>query len=283
MRAPANDDSNWVKAADQTTPNMFKQAVWQAVANAKAACTAAWRGDCLVAGEPGIDAGYLLIAKELQVTGWAASQAQDSAGRKYDHLWVRGSPATKDWNATKLFNYGTGCLITGDGAFAAHGWYTFIGNDPTPQPVDPPPVEPPSGACGVPLPPKVWTVGTLPPGWGQDQIGKPRWEIGCTAHGNVIDCTAKVAPHACEYCADIGMGEAGGQIRCGCPVRNECPGVKCEERVACEAYLTGGTKLESRNGATCSFARGNPFQFEPSGGNCRLCSVGDPRVCGPWF
>jgi hypothetical protein len=82
------------------------------------------------------------------------------------------------------------------------------------------------------------------------------------------------------------MGEAGGQIRCGCPVRNECPGTfKCEERAACEGYLTGGTKLEAKegSGATCAFVNSNPFQFEPSGGDCRLCSVEDPRVCGGWF
>jgi hypothetical protein len=141
------------------------------------------------------------------------------------------------------------------------------------------------------LPPKVWTAVTLPDGWSEDQIGQPRWEIGCVPHSNVVDCTAKVAPHACGYCDAIGMGEIGGQIRCGCPVRNECKPVeqtppqnfKCEERVACEAYLTGGTKLESRNDATCEFAHGNPFQFHPSGGNCRLCSIGDPRVCGGWF
>jgi hypothetical protein len=86
------------------------------------------------------------------------------------------------------------------------------------------------------------------------------------------------------------MGEISGQPRCGCPVRNECKpageepqNFKCEERVACEAYLTGGTKLQSRNGATCEFANNNPFQFFPNGGNCQLCSVGDPRVCGDWF
>jgi hypothetical protein len=213
---------------------------------------------------------------------------------------VRGSPATKDWNATKLFNYGTGCLITGDGAFAAHGWYTFVGNDPTSPPVDPPPVEPPpvdTGSCSAPLPPKVWTAATLPRGWGEDRIGTPRWLIECGEHGRDIDCAPKVAPQACGYCDSIGMGEAGGQIRCGCPVRNECPGnFKCEERVACEAYLTGGTKLQTcaeakaedssvqctPSGEACEFVNDNPFMFRPSDGNCRLCSVEDPRVCGRW-
>jgi len=298
LGAPANDDANWRLAADQSTSNGFKQAVWQAVDQAKAACPAAWAGDCMKAGVSGIDHGYLLIAKELQKSGWSVSQAKDSDGKVYDHLYVRRAPGTFDWNATKLFYYGNGCLITGDGAFTVHGWYTFVGSDPTPPPVEPPPVSPPAGACSDPLPPKVWTEGTLPPGWGQDQIGKPRWVIEGGPHGVVIDNTAKVAPQACDYCASIGMGESGGQLRCGCPVRNECPGTfKCEERAACEAYLTGGTKLQTcaeakaadpevqctPSSATCEFVNNNPFQFRPSGGNCRLCSVEDPRVCGGWF
>jgi hypothetical protein len=122
----------------------------------------------------------------------------------------------------------------------------------------------------------------LPDGWGENEIGRPRWQINCGPHGKLIDCTAQVAPRACGYCDSIGMGEMGGQIRCGCPVRNECPGFKCDERGACEAYLTGGTKLEAKPGATCSFVRGNPFQFEPSDGQCRLCSS-DGSVCGGWF
>jgi hypothetical protein len=169
---------------------------------------------------------------------------------------------------------------------------SYYGNA-EPPPVDPPPANP--GSCSAPLPPKVWTAGTLPPNWGENEIGQPRWIIGCGPHpnGRVIDCSANVAPHACGYCDSIGMGEAGGQIRCGCPVRNECKPVdqtppqnfKCEERVACEQYLTGGTKLVKKDGftGTCSFANSNPFQFEPSGGQCKLCSVEDPRVCGGWF
>jgi hypothetical protein len=280
MSAPANDDANWQQAADQSLPSEWKSAVWNAVAAAKQVCPSAWSGDCMAGGPSKIDQGYLLISKELQKAGIAASQAVSSSGQKADHLWVRRSPSSKDWNASKLFFYGNGCLITGDGAFTVHGWYTFVGGDPTPPPVDPPPT---SGSCTAPLPPKVWTAETLPDGWGSDQIGQPRWELGCVPHGNVVDCTPKVAPHACDYCAAIGMGDIGGQPRCGCPVRNECPGFKCEERAACEAYLTGGTQLVARNGATCEYANNNPLQFKPNNGNCQLCSVGDPRVCGGWF
>jgi hypothetical protein len=278
--APIAPDSAWPKAQDQSLPTEWKQDVWKAVQKAQQACPAAWVGNCMRGGPGAIDQGYLLISKELQIAGGYASQGQTPSGERKDHLWVRRSSSSNDWNATKLFFYGNGCLITGDGAFTAHGWYTYVGSETTPPP-EPPPV----AGCSDPLPPKVWTAGTLPPGWGSDEIGKPRWVLGCKPHNNVIDCTAKVEPRACDYCASIGMGDIGGQQRCGCPVRNECPGFKCEERQACEAYLTGGTKLEAKqgSGATCAFAHGNPFQFWPSGGNCRLCSVGDPRVCGGWF
>jgi hypothetical protein len=150
---------------------------------------------------------------------------------------------------------------------------------PPPGPA-PPPAPPDGGSCSNPLPPKLWTAATLPDGWGEDEIGKPRWKIDCEQK-RVIDCTAHVAPQACAYCESIGMGTMpdGVQPRCGCPVRKE----DSLEREPCEEYLTGGTKLESRNGATCAFVDDNPFLFEPSGGNCRLCSVGDPRVCGGWF
>jgi hypothetical protein len=282
LSAPANDPGAWTDASDQTTPPAFKAAVWDAVTRAKAACPSAWAGDCLTAGPSGIDHGYRLIAAELQAAGYAASQAQDSTGRLYDHLYVRRHPASLAWNATKLFHYGSGCLITSDSVFGVHGWLIPSAAappapTPTPPPVTPPP--PATGACLAPLPPKVWTVETLPPGWGSDEIGKPRWVIECESRGSKIDCTAKVTPHACGYCASIDMGTMGDNIRCGCPVRKE----DNPERVACEEYLTGGTRLEARNGAVCEFVGGNPFVFRPSGGNCRLRSIGDPRVFSGWF
>lgn len=127
----------------------------------------------------------------------------------------------------------------------------------------------------------MWTAATLPDGWGQNEIGRPRWMISCGRHGKIIDCVSKIEPRACDYCASIGMPlmPDGVQPRCGCPVRQEGH----PERVPCEAYLTGGTRLEARNGATCAFANGNPFQFEQNDGNCRLCS-NDGLVCSAeWF
>lgn len=179
----------------------------------------------------------------------------------------------------------------GNGQWINGGYGKFVGCH-TGAGTTPPPDPPPTGGCSAPLPPKVWTAETLPDGWGQDEIGKPRWLIGCSPHNRVIDCTPNVAPRACDYCDSIGMGTTGdGQLRCGCPVRNECKpteqtppqNFKCEERMACEQYLSGGTTLEARNGATCDYTGSNPFQFKPNDGNCRLCSAADPRVCGGWF
>lgn len=166
----------------------------------------------------------------------------------------------------------------------------------TTPPIPPDPTQPPVAGCSAPLPPKVWTAETIPPGFDPALVGQTRYIIGCSPHSGVIDCTAQNV-RACDYCAAIGMGEAGGQIRCGCPVRNECKpaeqtppqNFKCEERVACEAYLTSGTVLESKNGAVCEFANGNSFQFKPNNGNCRLCGVngttynGERQGCGGWF
>lgn len=287
LSAPVAPDSAWSYAADQTADGTWKQSVWNAAIRARAACPEAWNGYCMAAGPSAIDHGYRLIAKQLQLVDIAASQAV-VGGETKDHLWVRRSPSSNDWNGTKLFFYGNGCLITGDGAFTVHGWYTYAGG------TTPPPVEPSPG-CSAPLPEQVWTAATIPPGFDQGLIGHTRYVMTCRAHGAVVDCTAQ-NQRACDYCAAIGMGEAGGQIRCGCPVRNEClppeqtppQNFKCEERVACEKYLTSGTILESRNGATCEFADSNPFMFRPNDGNCRLCGAngttynGERLGCGGW-
>jgi len=162
-----------------------------------------------------------------------------------------------------------------------------LGATPTPPPA--------GGSCPSPVPPRVWTAETLPDGWGENEIGRPRWLLLCVRHGRVIDCTPQVAPQAWDYCESIGMGTtADGQRRGGCPVRNE--GVP--EREACEAYITGGgTRLQTCAaaraadpdetcqpiaGATCERAGGNPLQFVPNDGQCRLCSA-DGKVCGEFF
>ena len=67
------------------------------------------------------------------------------------------------------------------------------------------------------------------------------WSVKCS-DGGVCDPTPLVAKD-CEFCRDIGMGTGpGGQVRCGCPARNECPGTPgyeslCTDRIACEQHL----------------------------------------------
>lgn len=163
------------------------------------------------------------------------------------------------------------------------------GPTPAPSPTVGSPPAPPAGDCKAPVPPRFWTRDTLPDGWGEDQIGKPRWELNCQKHGRVVDCTPIVAPRACEYCAAIGMGfYPDGQWRCGCPVRPECgigdlPDAICHQRPACEAYLLGGgTFLKSLDGKPCERSSDNPLQFLPRDGQCRLCSA-DGQVCGAAF
>jgi len=282
MGAPANDDTNWVRAADQTATTGFKQAVWQAVRSAQAACPVAWTGNCMKAGEPGIDQGYLLIAKELQRVGWSASQAKDSNGKVYDHLYVRRTSVLQDWNATKLFYYGNGCLITGDGAFTVHGWYTFIGSDPTSPPVDPPP----TASCPAePCPIRRWSADNLPPGWGDNEIGKSAWKFNAKVHTMGNCDSTPVTRNQEPYCRAIGMSPmADGNLRAACPMRNEIPGQPNPDRESVETWLLeGGPKREGRNGQDCTPNNTtNPFAFLAGTGNCRICNTpGD--TCSEWF
>ena len=70
---------------------------------------------------------------------------------------------------------------------------------------------------------------------------KLTFSIKCENSG-VCDATPLVT-NACDYCASIGMGTGpGGTIRCGCPMRNECPGTPgyegmCQDRLPCEQYV----------------------------------------------
>jgi len=102
--------------------------------------------------------------------------------------------------------------------------------------------------------------------------------LGCQRHGKLVDCTPKLF-RACDYCERIGMGRYDdGQLRCGCPVRNE--GVS--DRVACEKYLTGRTVLQSNDGGVCEWSGSNPLQYVPRDGHCRLCDE-TGQVCGDWL
>lgn len=229
LSGPPADDELWTKAVDQTLESGFKNSVWQAVAQAKLACPSAWVGDCMAQGPSGIDRGYLLIAKELQKAGIAASQAKYSWGKIQDHLWVRRAPGSLDWNATKLFFYGNGCLITGDGAFTVHGWYTFVGSDPTPPP-DPEP--PPAGALRVEDVPKF------------DRFNDLHWlngwfdATGLVYNGATRSWPTPAHPEGKEH---VGYCDAQGFVnRLHCPAAGE----GTEERLPRECIAASGKHCE---------------------------------------
>ena len=127
-----------------------------------------------------------------------------------------------------------------------------IAPQPTPVPV-PPPVS--VDGCSPPLPP----------------MAKLKMVVHCNSRGK-CDLTPKVVK-ACDYCESIGMGEIGGTLRCGCPVRNE----GSIERSACEQFvLGGGDPRWFCNGAEID-SLDNPFQAKCLG-EATACNV-DLSVC----
>lgn len=170
-----------------------------------------------------------------------------------------------------------------DGGWADSGSGKFIGfhkdNGLALPPSPPPPVV--DYGCPAPRPERVWTAATLPDGWSEAEIGKPRWELLSKLHGEFTDTTAKVFRNE-PYCRAIGMSPRDdGSLRADCPVRSE--DVLLAERVACERYLAEGDWiLDARNGATCEANPNNSAQFRPNGGNCRLCNP-SKSVCTSWF
>lgn len=238
----------------------------------------ALRPDCDIGGRCVIPAStrpqewQSKVTAELRRRGFCAGQHTPGT----DEIAVAGVAAGAVWEGFHVYVGGGwdhpeqgGTILWAPQAYRG-AWQPPGSAGPTP----PPPV---TSACPSPQPPRIWTAETLPRGWGQDQIGRPRWMIACKTHGPVIDCTPKLPSHSCDYCASIGMGEIGGNIRCDCPVRPDGH----PDRVACEDFLAGGKLvLESRNGAECE--RTAPTMFRPNGGNCRLCAP-DKSVCGDWF
>lgn len=175
------------------------------------------------------------------------------------------------WEEYHAVYFGSGALIPGGKPMGVHR------SDSTA-----PPPPPSASACPAPVPPPLWTAETLPPGWSGDLVGQPRWTLKCKEHGpRIADCTPVFQDvwngEACGYCMAVMGPEA--RNRCTCPMRPDGH----PDRVACEISISGGFVLESRNGAQCAIANDNPFQFELSGGNCRLCSKGTPKVCGAWL
>jgi hypothetical protein len=149
------------------------------------------------------------------------------------------------------------------------GIHSDGGGPPTP-PVEPPTVD---FGCPAPRPDRVWTAETLPPGWGSDQIGQPRWKLNSSPHLAWIDSTAVTVRNE-PYCRAIGMSPMlDGTLRAGCPMRNE--GGDFAERVACERYIAEGDwVVVASGGAICEANPDNSAQFRrtSAGGTCRLCN-----------
>lgn len=228
------------------------------------------------------------IATELRKAGVCAEQWSDSVAIfAPDDLY-------EEWHAVY---FGNGCIIDGPNAYK--GAWPFAGEVP---PVQPPTVY----GCPPPQPERVWTVETLPPGWGQDQIGQPRWKLNSSPHGAWIDTTA-VTTRNNIYGEAIGMSpDANGTPRAGVPMRpegptrvEECPEYipgpynltlsQCQSarngdnRVECERYIAEGTWItDSNDGQQCEQNPSNSAQFRARGGHCRLCNPAK-TVCTDWY
>lgn len=161
-------------------------------------------------------------------------------------------------------------------------------------PEQPPPV---GDVCPFePCPLREWTRETLPDGWGDNEIGRPAFEVKAQKHtmGNG-DATVVVIRQE-PYCAAIGMSPyADGQPRQSCPMRNEYPeghpdrDRMLREREAIERWiLRGGFVRDGRNDQDCTPNHSdNPAAVLWGTGNCRVCSADvsrrdDPRSCSEW-
>ncbi len=105
------------------------------------------------------------------------------------------------------------------------------------------------------------------------------WGFGLKKHGPDWDSTFQCRK-SCAYCEAIGMGEHGGVIRCGCPVRPECghdaePDAICHDRPACEADMIGeqqwwcdGQKIESNENSAQARCHGHVKTCTEDGRTC---------------
>jgi len=251
---------------------------------------------CLTNDTP---AGFMnRVTALLRSRSYAAGRDPESTDEKPDEIMIRQTDRPGcEWEAFHIVFYGEpntvvwarkvtctpGECSAGVGAYRGT-WQLPLSycsaSTPPPIPPQPPPVV--DYGCPAPRPERVWTVETLPDGWGQNEIGRPRWQIVSKPHGELIDTTALVFRNE-PYCRAIGMSPyADGQPRASCPVRSEGMADGGAERAACERYIAQGDwTLQSRNGALCEFNPSNKAQFYPNGGNCRLCDA-TGVVCTEW-
>jgi hypothetical protein len=119
------------------------------------------------------------------------------------------------WIEIHAVYFGNGCIITTENAiknaWPCPGCELVI---PTGVQPTPPPTPPPVNGCSDPVTPTVNRFNLKP-------------------HNRWYDSTPLF--YGKEYCTAIGFPD-----RLFCPARSECPGYKCEERVACEQVGIGG-------------------------------------------
>jgi hypothetical protein len=145
----------------------------------------------------------------------------------------------------------------------------------------PPPQPPPTSCPYAPCPLKVWTAETLPPGWGQDMIGKAAWKWNAKLHTMGNADSTPVTDRQEPFCRAIGMSPmADGTLRASCPMRPDGH----SERVPVENWLLdGGPVRDSQNGQDCTPNNtDNPFAFLAGTGNCRICNM-PKTTCSAWF
>jgi len=190
-----------------------------------------------------------LLADELVGLGECADVWADS-------VLIKRNDGT--WEQRHAVRFSDSCYLDGDGPNVFEGVWIYTSVLPSPSP-------PNTFGCSDPLP----------------NTDPAAWKINTNVRGAWADNTPTTIMQ-CSYCEAIGMS-APESPRCGCPMRNECPGYKCEERSACETYVAGGGyKLESRNGATCQLVETNQLMFYVNNGNCRVCNL-DGTVCSGWY
>lgn len=266
--------------------------LWAAVNDYKATLPGDWNPEqtCLAQKAAGIDRAFGQIAARLDRKGITAGQPIEGGGKRIDAIAVGrglGADGTEALEYYHLFEYGGGCLATSPKSLVGV-WSLRVKNVV---------VEDDFG-CPAPRPERVWTKETLPLGWGENEIGQPRWKLTSEPRGAWIDTTA-VTIRNLPYAEAIGMSPMdNGAPRDGVPMRNEGPRwvERCEEyihgenpygltlaqcqaartskdRVACEKYVAGGTWIvDSDDGKPCEQNPDNPAQFAARDGHCRLCS-----------
>lgn len=140
---------------------------------------------------------------------------------------------------------------TGDGCYTGNPYklaWKYNGQNPTPPPT--------SDGCSAPEPPGLYSFS------------------GPVLHGAWYDATPTVNDH--DFCESIGLGTMpdGVQPRNQCPPRPECPGVKCEERAACERQIMGGRATWGSDGAL-EVNQANENHLQARCSNCSYIEVCD--------